>query len=374
MINSTEWVGIVHSTMPHYLDGLVDLTTRSRLLLAFARQKGRIKLNCSGEFLRWPVFYSLPEMEVYADGGVLDFGNHNPNKTLAVDWRGYIVTDSISIKQRAMNSGQQQIVNLYQQKQNNISQSIMEGFSAELYGNGSAVDRSERIHGLETFMGAEAGTTTAADKIAKPDSAYGLTNAPTDLGAEGGYWSAALATPNNANLATDWPDGNGSSEYDHMSPKLINWSSSNWGTGSTSWEDNSWRVIDAAIDWLSYTGGPQAKPDIISIASDMHRGYKNHQEAKTRINIPHKPSQDLGFSDILNHDGVGIQKDFDCPALTFYGINVDKMRICSLMPKLFYYQGPSQDPHSNWSYLFGTGFWGNVEFQPKFFAKGKNYA
>jgi len=374
MIQSTEWVGIVHSTMPYYLDGLVDVTTRSRLLLAMLRQKGRIKLNSSGEYLRWPVFFSLPAMETYSDGGVIDFGNHNPNKTLAIDWRGYTVTDSMSIKQRAMNSGSQQIVDLFQQKQNTISQAIMEGFCGELYGDGSAANRSENIHGLETFFGVEGGTTTAADRVAKPSATYGLTNASTALGAEGGWWSAALGTYNNANLATDWPDGSGSSEYDHMTPKCVNWSSNAWGTGSTTWEDNSWRVIDAMIDWLSYTGGPEAKPDMVVLGNDMFRGYKNHQEAKTRINIPHKASQDLGFGDVLNHDGVGIQKDFDCPPLTGYGINVDKMRIHSLMDKLFYSKGPDQDPHSMWSYVMATGFFGNVEYQPKYFAKTKNYA
>jgi hypothetical protein len=360
--------------MPYYLDGLVDVTTRSRLLLAMLRQKGRIKLNSSGEYLRWPVFFSLPAMETYSDGGVIDFGNHNPNKTLAIDWRGYTVTDSMSIKQRAMNSGSQQIVDLFQQKQNTISQAIMEGFCGELYGDGSAANRSENIHGLETFFGVEGGTTTAADRVAKPSATYGLTNASTALGAEGGWWSAALGTYNNANLATDWPDGSGSSEYDHMTPKCVNWSSNAWGTGSTTWEDNSWRVIDAMIDWLSYTGGPEAKPDMVVLGNDMFRGYKNHQEAKTRINIPHKASQDLGFGDVLNHDGVGIQKDFDCPPLTGYGINVDKMRIHSLMDKLFYSKGPDQDPHSMWSYVMATGFFGNVEYQPKYFAKTKNYA
>lgn len=373
-IVSNEWIGIVHSTMPMYLDKLVDVTTRSRLLLAMLRQKGRIKLNCSGEYMRWPVFYSLPQMETYSDGGVIDFANHNPNRTLAIDWRGYVISDSMSIKQRAMNSGSSQIVDLFQQKQNVIGQAIQEGFGGELYGDGSAADASERVHGLETFLAGDSGNCTATDRVCEPSDTYGLTNASTALGAEGGWWSANLGDFPNANLATDWPDGKGSAEYDHLSPKLINWSSSAWGTGSTSWEANSWRVVDALIDWLSYTGGPEAKPDLVPMGNDMFRGYKNHQETKTRITIPHKASQDLGFGDVLNHDGVGIYKDFDCPVQTAYGLNVDQMRICSLMDKLFYSKGPSEDPHTMWSYLFATGFWGNVEFQPKYFAKAYPYA
>ena len=372
MIVSNEWVGISHSTMPQYLDALVDLTTRSRLLLALARQKGRIKLNSSGEYLRWPVFFSLPPMETYNDGGVIDFGNHNPNRTLAIDWRGYVASDSMSIKQRAMNSGKEQIVDLFQQKINNLGQAMYEGFCGELYGDGSAPDRSERIHGLETFLGHDAVNITVADKIARPSATYGMTNASTALGAEGGYWSAKLGTYNNNSLATDWPDGNGSPEYDHMSPKLINWSSNSWGTSSVSWESNAWRVVDATIDWLSYTGGERAKPDMIVMSNDLYRGYKNHHTALRRINIPHKASQDLGF-EALNHDGVAIQKDFDCPAQTMYGLNVDQMRIHSLMDKLFFNKGPAEDPHTMWSYLMAIGFFGNVEYQPKYFAKAYPY-
>lgn len=373
LVNSTNWIGIVHSTMPKYLKKLVDTTMRDRLLLAMVQSRGRVKLNCSGDYLQWPVFYSLPEMETYNDGGIVNFGNHNPNLSLAVNWRGYIVQDSISQMQNAMNSGDTAIVNLFQQKQNNIKQSIREKFCAELYGDGDASDAGMRIHGLESFLSYDDSLTDAGDTIAYPNDTFGLTSESTTPQDHGGYWSAGGTSPNHT-LASDWPDGQGTSEYDCLSPKLVNWSSNAWGTSSTAWEANAWRVTDAMIDWLSYTGGKEAKPDVIVYSNDMFRGYKNAQESKTRINIPHKESQDLGFSDTLNHNGVAIDKDFDCPMNTGYAINVDKMELCSLFPQLFWYEGPDKDPHSAWSYLFATGFYGNCTWQPKFFGKTFNFS
>lgn len=373
LVTSNNWEGIVHATMPTYLKKLVDVTMRDRLLLAMIQKRGRIKLNCSGDYLRWPVFYSLPEMETYNDGGIINFGNHNPNLTLAVDWRGYIVQDSISMMQHAINSGTAQIIGLFQQKQNNIRQKIREAFCSELYGDGDAADAGMRIHGLESFMDHDDTNIVVGDRVAIPEDTFGKTAESTGLGDHGGFWSANSSSKPSAYLATDWPDGQGSSEYDCLAPKLVNWSSNAWGTSSTAWEDNAWRVTDATIDWMSYTGGKEAKPDVLVYSNDMFRGYKYAQESKTRINIPHKESEDLGFSDTLNHNGVAIDKDFDCPIDTGYCINVDKMELCSLFPQLFWYKGPTEDPHTAWSKLFATGFYGNATWQPKYFGKIKNF-
>jgi hypothetical protein len=50
------------------------------------------------------------------------------------------------------------------------------------------------------------------------------------------------------------------------------------------------------------------------------------------------------------------------------------MKIHALTPQLFWYEGPDKDPRSGWSYLWGIGFFGNVEYKPKHFAKIKSYA
>ena len=367
-----EWIGIIETTRHSYLKGASDLTLRKRLLLAMLKKRGRLEYNCSGDELRWQVEFSQPPVSAYGDGGVVDFSNHDAYRQLGVDWRGYVATDTMSKKQRQMNSGDEALVKVFQNKQNNLMKSIDNNFCGELYRDGSSAGRENNIHGLETFMGA--GTVAAGDKIAMCSDTYGETSLSTALGAYGGSWSTALASPPNSTLATDWPDGQGDSEYDFLSPKLVNWSSSAWGTAATTWEANAWRVISQTITWLTLTGDKDGMPSLIPMAGNLFQGYKNAQEAKTRISIPHKESQDLGFGNVLNQDGVGLYPDFDCPSNTAYAINLSTVKICSLFPELFWMEGPDKDPRTLWSYLWGTGFFGNVTYQPKHTAKIKNFA
>lgn len=373
---SSEFVGILNSTMPRYMKGASDLTRRSRLLLSLAEQKGRIQYNGSGDECRWQVEFSQPPVEAYGDGGTIDFANHDAFRQLSNDWRGYNATDAISMKQQAMNSGNEALINLFQTKQNRLMKAIRDTFCGELFKDGEATGRGNAIHGLETFMGT--GTVAAGDIIAQPSDTYGLGALSTALGNQGGSWSTTLsgATYPNATIATDWPYGQGSAEYDFLSPKQANWSSTAWGTGSsTAWEDNCWRVISTLITWLTTTNGQEGQPDLCLLPSNLFQGYKNHNEVIRRIEIPHQAANDLGFKgNVLNQDGVALQPDFDCPANTGYVMNVDKMTLISLMPDLFWMKGPTEDPRTNWSTVWGTGFFGNAQYEPKYFGKLKNYA
>lgn len=367
-----EWIGLVSSTRARYMKGASDMTMRKRLLLAFLQKRGRIAYNASGTELVWQLMFSQPPVSQNGDGAVIDFSNHRAYRQVSIDWRGYVATDTLTQKQNAMNKGEEQLVNLFQSKTNNLRQALDNTFAGEIYKDGEATGRENAIHGLETFLAA--GTVTAADRIAAPSDTYGLGQLSTVPGLYGGSWSSGLTTKPNASLATDWPDGNGTVEYDFNAPKLVNYTSSNWGTGATTWEANAWRVVSQMITWLTTTGGADGMPTIGVLAPDLFQGYKNAQEVKTRITVPHKESQDLGFGQTLNQDGVALQSDFDCPAGVGYFLNVNQMMIHSLMPELFWMEGPDKDPRSNWSYLWGLGFWGNAEFKPKHFGKIAAYA
>lgn len=367
-----EWIGLISATKPKFMKGASDMTMRKRLLLAFLQKRGRIAFNASGTELIWQLMFSQPPVSQNSDGAVIDFSNHRAYRQVSVDWRGYVATDTLTQKQNLMNRGEEALVNLFQSKSNNLRTSISDTFAGEIYKDGEATGRENSVHGLETFMGA--GACAETDRIAQPSDTYGLGSLSTQLGAYGGSWTSALSTKPNATVATDWPDGSGSSEYDFNSPKLVNWSSSNWGTGATTWEANCWRVVSQTITWLTTTGGEDGMPTLGAMSPDMFQGYKNAQEVKTRITVPHKESQDLGFGNTLNQDGVALYPDFDCPVGTAYFLNVSQMMIHSLTPQLFWMEGPDKDPRSNWSWLWGIGFWGNAEFKPKHFAKVAAYA
>lgn len=370
---SNQWAGIAATTAPEYLKGASDLTIRERLKLGIYRKKGRMVYNASGTELKWQVEFSQPDVETYGDGGVIDFSRHDAFKQLSVDWRGYVTRDTISKKQNAMNSGDNALINDFQTKMNRLVKSLRDNFSGELNRDGEASGREEAVHGHETYM--TEGTCAAGDRIAISNDTYGLGALSTVPGDHGGAWSTKLSSYPNATIGTDWPDGNGDSEYDFLTPKLVNWSSNAWGTGSALWEDNCWRAISQTITWLTTTGGSDGMPDYCGLASNLFQGYKNHEEAIRRISIPHKTASDLGFEgNTLNQDGVAIHSDFDIDANTGYMENCDTTTLYSMFPELFWMEGPDKDPRTLWSWLFGVGFFGNVTYQPKFNAKLKNYA
>lgn len=368
---SDEWIGVINATKPAYMKGASDMTIRRRLFLAMLKRKGRITYNNSGYEFRWQVEFSQPTMHQHGDGSMIDFTNHQAFQQAVLPWSGYQVSDSITMKQKAMNSGQEALINLFKTKQGRIMKKLQNGLAHEIYQAGGTSGRENAIYGLETALTET--TPGAADRIATPNTTYaGLS---TVLANQGGTWTSDLSTSPNATLAKDWPDGSGDAEYDYFSPKLVNWSSTGWGTGSTTFEDNCWRVIGQAITWLTIQGGDDGMPEICVLASNLFQSYKNHEEAIRRINIPHKTANDLGFSgNVLNQDGCAISADYDCAANTGYMVNTSTVEIASLMPELFWMRGPDEDPRSGYAALWASGFYGQCSLSPKYLGKLKNYA
>lgn len=364
---SDEWIGVINTTKPAYMKGASDLTQRKRLLFAMLKRKGRFTYNNSGYEFRWQAEFSQPTMHQHGDGSMIDFTNHQAFQQAVLPWSGYQASDSITMKQKAMNSGANALVDLFKTKQGRLMKKLQNGLASEIYQAGGGSGRENAIYGIETFMtGANA---AAGNRISTPNDSYAGLN--TNLADQGGTWTSALSTYPNATLAKDWPDGTGDSEYDYWAPKLVNWSSTGWGTGSTTFEDNCWRVISQTITWLTHTNGDEGGPELCVLAPNLFQAYKNHEEAIRRINIPHKVANDLGFSGFtLNQDGCAISSDYDCPVNVGYMLNTSKMEIASLMPELFWMRGPTEDPRSGYAALWACGFYGQTKFEsPKFFAK-----
>jgi hypothetical protein len=361
-----EWIGVVTATAIRYLAGATDETVRNIVLLAMLENRGRIKFNESGTQCNWDVRFKQQDMSPYGDMGQLTFAPNDLLRQLAIDWRGYKSTDQFSEKQTLMNRGTVAIVDRYATQLDYLIDSLREKFGGEFFVDGYAAGNDNRLHGFETFCGA--GTVTSVDRVAAPSGTYG--GKSTVLGTEGGTWSTTLASGSrpNASLANDWPNGNGTTDYDYLSPKLINYTASTWGTGQTTWADNCERVIRQATIWTTATGGKEGKPDMALLSQDMYYDYLNKQEGKQRIILPYKEAEDLGFNGAVQQEGVGLFHDFWCPAGTGYMFNFDKMEMACLYNQLFFPRGPQYDIKTD-SYLMHVGFFGNMRYRPKHFCK-----
>lgn len=360
---ANEWIGVVNATAPKYLQGAANNTIRNRLLLMLLQRYGRMEFNQNGYVLRWDVQYDEPPAQVYGDAGVFEFARHDVLKTLELSWGGYLANDLMTYKEKAMNDGNVAIVRRYDRMMPQLQDSLQNKFCAELYGTSSG--DPNRIDGLETFF-ANHGTTVAADRVATPSGTYG--GKSCTLGADTGTWTSNHTVKPNAALGKDWPSGSGDARYDWNSYKKINWSSTNWGTGSTAWIDNCERVLRQTFLWLTHTGGKEGRPTIALLSQDLFYDYQNKQEAKQRILVPHKEASDLGFPDTLNQEGVMVRHEYDVPANVGYVLNIYQMMLSSLYSQLFWNVGPYDVP-SKLRYELLVGFFGNVRYNVKHQAK-----
>lgn len=368
----SEGIIAVKNTAPKYLKGAADQTIRGRFWLSYLQKEGRIMLGeRSGTVQYWNVKARQPEVRANGDAGQQTFAEFDAYEQLNVNVRGYVATDRLTLKKELMNRDPLAIVDLYGTKIDDLLKSLRDSFGAELYVDGYATGNENRLIGINSFTGYDSNNTVAADIVAKPSDTYG--GKSTALGNLGGSWSSDRATSPNANVAKDWPYGNGSSEYDYITPKLINWSSTGWGTNATDFKTNGPLVMRRAKTWCKSTGGNDMAPMCFLLGPDLYDDFLDGLSDRFRQLVEHKSGSDLGFADVINFEGAAVKHEFDCDATEGYGINVQEMSLFSIHDDFFYSYGPEWDTQSL-SYLYLVGFFGNLRFNPKHFAKLDNYA
>ena len=363
-----EWVGLVKTTAPKYLKGAEDETVRDRLYLAMLQKRGRILLNQSGEQIKWQVEAVQPPVTTHSDGGTIDFARTDAYQQASLPWRGYKAPDLMTSKEKEMNKGAEALIRRYDRIMPNLMDAIRDKIGTEMYIDGNAAGNEARFHGTESFMGT--GTNVAADLIGEPSDTYaGL---KTNLGEIETTWTSALTTKPNANVAKDWPDGEGVSGYDYWSPKLINWSSTGW-TGTATFLSTAERCVRAANLWATMTGGKSGKPDVCLQSGNLYRDYLNAHTGRFRVLQEAPEMLELGFNGVKS-EGVEITEEFGIAANTGYGVNFDKVTLHILGGSLFQSEGPTFSIERD-SWLFLVKIFGNLCFKsPKGFYKLKDYA
>ncbi len=363
-----EWIGLVQTTAPRYLKGAMDMTIRKRLWLSLLRKKGRIILNGSGTSIKWQARFDEAPVESRGDNTPVTYANRDLYRQLELDWREYLATNKLTKRQRTMNDGNEALVKLYSEILPNLVKDIDSKLGTEMYVDGYATGNSNRFCGFDSFTGTS--TTVVGDKVAYPSDTYaGRSTAP---GATAGTWSADMTTKPNAALATDWPEGSGTTSYDWLSPKLLNWSSTAW-TGTNTWASTCELVLRQAKIWCTATSGVDGTPELVVLAPALYNDFVNKQQSRVNIWAPHKEADDLGFPDALMFDGMAIHYEYGVPANCGYGHNFMEQQLNILGSDFYKSEGPTWDPFTN-SYLFQVGVMGNMQFTPKAHFKVKNYA
>ena len=356
----------IKSTAPKYLPGYVDHTIRQRFLLAYLQKAGRFMFNVGGRDCTWNVKIRQPEIRS-VNGQRSQFINSDVHEQLTITHAHLEGTDAIDRNTMMVNKGDQAIVNLTQEKLDDLVTSLADTMCAQVYVDNTS--DTNQLTGLQTLMNPDVGANT--DRVAVPAAGSTYGGKSMVLGAEGGSWTSTLAAArmNTAQL-TDWPQGTGDPQFDFLSPKMFNYTGS-WSSGTNTWEVNCEKIMSRARVAIKALSGEGTAPALHMLSTELYNQLQDNLRIRERLK-PSDYASKLGFEDTLSYEGAIVTYDYECPPNKGYAINPMEMSLYSVHDQLMYVDGPDWDIKEQ-AYLFLVGFFGNLRFNPKCFAEYGSY-
>jgi hypothetical protein len=360
---SNNWSRVMHTTIADYIKGEEVNVLRNRKLLALMKSRGRISMNHGGTSMIWQVRAKRAPINGYADGDTLTFPRHERWKKAELDWRGYSATDSATKMEQVQNKGAAQIINLFSNISKLLMEDVEEHFGDELYIDGNGSGNGKRMHGIESWFGNSGGA--AAGYVATPSDTYaGL---ETSLGYYGGSWSV------NGSSQVEWPIGTGDAVYDFWSPLIIDYTDSVWG-GTATWAANALAATRFAITHQGRNKSLKSMQDLFLYNPELFRLFLDAIGGKENLFIRRGEKVGLvalGFTDVINWDGMDITREYGVPSNTGYGLAIEQIELCSLQSQLFVPDGPDWDIATR-SWRFAIDMLGNMKANPRYQTKFKN--
>jgi hypothetical protein len=371
-----DWARIANTTIKNYIREREVNTLRNRKLTALLKKKGRYSFGWSGISMNWRVKAKRVKPVPSADGDILVFDRKDRHKTAELPWRGYAATDSMTKGEFLKNRNKEAIIRIYSTMAEDLMDDMEDQFSEEFYVNGYLPQNAKRMFGLDSFMAyafwpntfpGNATLTTAFNGSVQPTSVYGgLSCVP---GYYGGTWVSAPLP--------DWPHGRGDTIYDFWSPIIVDYTDGlfSGGTGSAAlgtWEQNCVDAISFGFIKAKKSKSAKGQLDVVFMDDEMYRIYLKTLRTKERIMVERTANESpliaMGFSDVVNQDGVDLTFEYGIPPDSAYGLNCDMMELRSQQAQVFVPEGPDFDIASR-SWRISVDFYGNVVFNPKFQVK-----
>lgn len=325
-----EWAGVVASTIAKYFRGAEPAVLRNRKVLAMLADRGLISYNNSGEHVEWRTRYLQNAMSGFGDGNTLTFPRINRLKVMSLDWRGYSCAEQMFERDKAMNKGTEAIVKVFSEMAGWMHEDVDEQLGTEVYVDGNASGNGQKFHGIESFMGVTG--TVSSSKVGAPSSTYAGVSCA--LGAFGGV-----------NVG-NWPDGTAPTNYDFWSPVVVDYTNANWPQAVKTWENT---CIDAQRYGLMASRrnkGKNKQIDVVIHERELYRKLVTLYQTEERINVRMGPEGGssgllkLGFSDIINFDGVDTTWEYGVPDGVGYGWCMNDVELMSLYEELLKVKGP----------------------------------
>lgn len=355
---SEAWVGILKTTIPQFIRKVEPATMRRRAVMAMLQKKGRVSFNNTGHSMDWRVKKKRNVLTPYTDMQQLNFQRLSRFEEAVLPWRAYVMNEVYSEPDRLRNSGTEAIVKDVSNRVEEALEDAQEAFHDEFYIDGNAAANSERMHGIESFMGTTGAQAAGNNKIIVPSDTYATLL--TNLGNYGGSWSTVSSNVN-------WPDGTGDIEYEYWTPTIIDYRSSGFSSTAT-WQANCIAAMRYALTSKSRNKA-QSDSQFFLLERTMLAEFKTEQELKERISVDKSdsPLRSLGFQ-AVRFDGVDIIDEYGIPVSTGtdtrvgYLIDIDDIELKIQHDRLFKPWGPTFD-EKQLAYLITIGIFGNFRFK-----------
>jgi len=376
-----QWELVLNQALPEMMKEVNDTTIYKRLWLAMLQARGKVKTGVNGSYAKkkaidWKDAPVLP----FTHGTSPVYAPRDYLKWTELGWKGSYATDLMDhVEYMEIKGSPNTVIDRYVRIIPKLLSGLKKYIALQIYTDSSLSGHENDFDGLETACTTvetkAAGYTDSScdvvDIVAIPRGTYqGVSTAL----AQAGSWSSDLTTKPNATIATDWPEGSGSPEYAYRSPKLVNWSSSSWGTSKVTWEANCQRALSRTAMWIRNTDSGEGTGSALMamLSTDLMSGFKNSLRSSNLILTPHREAETLGFGDVLNFEGIGIYTEYGCPAQTGYVVDMDDILLEFITSDLIESRGPFQESDMLYKWIAFT--LGNITLDPRRVAKLYRYA
>ncbi len=363
---SQEFNRVIQTTISDYIAGAEDNVIRNRKILAFLKAKGRIEFNAFGKNVDWGVRWKRHDITGYADGDTIAFQRSDNYKRANLDWRGYVMGDIVTVKEKLMNRGKAALISYVSEMVENMMEDFEDKFPKQVYIDGDAAGNVRLIHGFDSFTIA---SQQSGNYVATPNDTYaGLV---TNLGNYGGSWTGS------------WPVGVGDPEYDFFAPTIVDYTNSAWIAATKTWANTCHEALRFLIIKCKKNDSMKGRLDTIFLDGELFRQWEALLDTKERVlampgSTGAMPTlRNLGFGDVQDFEGTEITWEFGVPADASgnpqgYAWNIDEVKLLSLQEKLFVSGGPYFDEASQ-ADRYVVRMFGNMKFNPRYFGKVAKY-
>ncbi len=359
---SQEFGRVLATTIADYTMGAEDNVIRNRKILALLKAKGRLAFNEFGISINWGVRWNRHD-----DGDTIPFARSNNYRRAELPWRGYVMSDLITVKEKLMNRGKAALIKYTSEIVEQMTDDFTDRFPKQIYIDGDAAGNSKLMHGFDSFTIA---SQQSGNFVATPNDTYA--GIVTNLANYGGSWTGT------------WPLGLGDPSYDFWAPIIVDYTNTAWSAATKTWPNTCHEALRFGIIASKRNDSKKGRLDCIFLDRELYRQWETLLDTKERVMVqPGSATADptlrnLGWGDVQDFEGTEITWEFGVPVDTAgiaqgYGFNIDEMQILSLEDRLFVSGGPYFDEASQ-ADRYVIRNWSNMKYNPRYFAKWAKYS